>query len=416
MATSGTDAARRAHLQAPGGQQQVSAQPRPAGNQAQATNTMPRQKVESFTGSAEYKALWKNRLLKALEIPVQSRPLEFYDRREAQRFVLDAINDEFDVPDFEDLETGWQWEKLCRETAERLRGIGHIKFPTAQQLWFKEARTARLATGEQGADDNESREAADEDVVRTEEFDAIRAEAHKAGWEGGFERGYSEGYNKAKKEDGIRIIQLSRRLAQKEKESANSTGPSASTQLEASVDKLKFEETPPVSTDQSLLYAFLGGRPGTFAGASGTSESPKHEGSAPSSNIRATAELPFPDHNAGQVIQDAAALSRSSPLPESASGSKLSTTSGPSWMRGTPAGKIDFTTERPSKGGKASTITPQPVASADKVTITPVAEPVDKYPSQYDPGLRKRRFAEGGAECEEFSKSRIPPSVQRFRG
>lgn len=116
--------------------------------------------------------------MKALEVPKQSRPLEFYDRSEAQRFVLDAINDKFDVPDFEDLETGWQWEKLCRETTERLRGIGHIKFPTAQQLWFKEAHAARLATDEKAADNNQSQEAVDEGVVRAEDFDAIRAEAH----------------------------------------------------------------------------------------------------------------------------------------------------------------------------------------------------------------------------------------------
>ncbi|KAL1384719.1 hypothetical protein HDK64DRAFT_339905 [Phyllosticta capitalensis] len=506
MATNGTDAARRAHLQAPGGQQQVSAQPRLAGNQAQATNTMPRQKVEGFTASPEDKALWKKRLLKALEVPEQSRPLEFYDRSEAQRFVLNAINDKYDVADFDDLETAWQWEKLCRETAERLRGIGHIKFPRAQQLWLKEAHAARLAADEQGADDNDPQEAVDEDVVRAEDFDAIRAEAHRADWEEGYGRGYTdghhrgytdgyqrghcEGYKKGKEEALVKIIEVAQRFAQEE-EPDNSTGPSpptqleASTQTEASPDKLEFQKPPVASEDQDLPRTFES-RPGMLKGASGTRESSNHEASVSPSDSHTTAKPACPNQVAGNVVQDPATLSLSSParadeakVPTAASPSakpttdpKQSTTPDlsteshsaihdpslsqqkikpdrliasifltpirPLFGESTPLGRAvhpnsPATNSTASADGAKNAFQPDNKEASDPTisgTMGPptaglatsdgihkhITEPVDKSPSQYGSGLRKRRFEEGSAECDEFSKSRVPPSVKRFRG
>ncbi|KAK8227078.1 hypothetical protein HDK90DRAFT_540724 [Phyllosticta capitalensis] len=472
-------------------------------------------KVEGFTGSGVNKAIWKDRLLEALEIPVASRPLEFYDRSEAQKSIAKTINDKFNVPFFDDVETAWRWEQLSREVVQNLKSSGQIDFPSWRELWIKETRAARLATAEHGANDNGSQEAADEGVVQVEEVSAIRAEAHKAGCDEGYGRGYTdghqrgftgghhrgytdgyqrghcEGYKKGKEEALVKIIEVAQRFAQEE-EPDNSTGPSpptqleASTQTEASPDKLEFQKPPTASEDQILLHTFES-RPGTFAGASGTSESPKREGSVSSSNIVTTAELPFPDHHAGNVVQDPATLSRLSPAradedkvptapspsAKSTTGPKQSTTPGPStespftihdpglsqqkikpssliasifltparplFGESTPLGRAVHPNSPATKStisavdGVKNAFQPDNKEASDPTTsgtmgppsaglatadgvYKPIAEPVDKSPSQYGPGLRKRRFEEESAECDEFSKSRVPPSVKRFRG
>ncbi|KAL1384716.1 hypothetical protein HDK64DRAFT_256111 [Phyllosticta capitalensis] len=292
-----------------------------------------REKVENFTGSSDSKAHWNKRLLEAFQVPTNRRALKLYDQSAAENFVTNTINERFEVPIFENLNTGWEWQLLCDELLDMLKTQGQITYGSRRDVWFREARSAKFAA-EKGLDNTGSQDAVKGDAKQAMAVKAAFKAGHEEGYQSGMcvgkTEGHEEGYKSGKadgKAEGREAAMLVMQQAMEqlregqpvnttafpsskgEDGSHNSTVSLSATLVDVSLDNHEVKST---KSDNSKPYSASAGQPEASKGAAGCKSEPltlvssELEGIVSSAECPTPAEPPFPNssiHNEPQTLE-----------------------------------------------------------------------------------------------------------------
>ncbi|KAK8183053.1 hypothetical protein IWZ00DRAFT_546913 [Phyllosticta capitalensis] len=278
-----------------------------------------RERVENFTGSVDSKAHWSKRLLEAFQVPTNQRPLKLYDRSAAENFITNTINERFEVPIFENLNTGWEWQLLCDELLDTLKTQGRITHGSRRDVWFREARSAKF-TAEKGRDNTGSQDAAKEDAKQAMAVKAAFKAGHEEGYQSGMcvgkTEGHEEGYKSGKvdgkaegREEAMLVMQQVMQQAMEqlrevqpvnntaspsskgEDGSLNATVSLSATLVDGSLDN---QEVKNIEPDNPNPCSASAGQPEASTDAAGSNSEPPLLASSEREGIVSSAECPTP--------------------------------------------------------------------------------------------------------------------------